>query len=264
MKAIEVAKAKAGRCRVADVTGDAAALFAVAVIASGLTAGAHADNVIWRAAVKVPIRGGGKIHMIRAIASPDFMTPGQVDEKLTPARPDIVLNVKGRIAARMGADSASRALVRDLGIVRVGMAVRAGAPRPDLGSVASLRESLLRATSITYTDPARGGTVGVQFARVIDDMGLRAALAGKVVLAANGLDVVRKVANGEAELGVTQVSEILHVDATVYAGPLPEALHLTTIYTAWAPDSGNATARMFVDALTNAGGRDQFRAAGFD
>jgi ABC-type molybdate transport system substrate-binding protein len=76
--------------------------------------------------------------------------------------------------------------------------------------------------------------------------------------------VVRKVSNGDAELGVTQVSEILHVDATTYAGPLPDALHLTTTYAAWASDSGNATARMFVDALTNAGAREQFRAAGFD
>jgi molybdate transport system substrate-binding protein len=245
------------------------ALLAFAVLASGLSAPANADElrILSAAAVKGPAsevaekftRDTGH----RVVF--DFMTSGQVDEKLTAgARPDIVLNVKGRIAARMGTDSTSRALVRDLGTVRVGMAVRAGAPRPDLGSVASLRESLLRATSIAYTDPARGGTVGVQFAKVIDDMGLRTALAGKVVLSANGLDVVRKVANGEAELGVTQVSEILHVDATVYAGPLPDALHLTTIYTAWAPDTGNATARMFVEALTNAGGREQFRAAGFD
>ena len=110
----------------------------------------------------------------------------------------------------------------------------------------------------------RGGTVGVQFARIIDDMGLRAALAGKVMLAANGLDVVRKVANGEAELVVTQVSAILHIDATTDAGPLPDALHLTTTYAAWAPEPGNATARMFVEALTNAAGRERFRAAGFD
>jgi molybdate transport system substrate-binding protein len=245
------------------------ALFLLAVFASGLSAGAGADElrVLSAAAVKGPAsevaerftRDTGH----RVVF--DFMTSGQVDEKLAAgARPDIVLNVRGRIAARIGAAPTSTAIVRDLGTVKVGIAVRAGAPRPDLTSVAAFRESLLRATSIAYTDPARGGTVGVQFARVIDDMGLRAALAGKVVLAANGLDVVRKVSSGEVELGVTQVSEILHIDAGVYTGPLPEGLHLTTTYAAWAPDSGNETARMFVEALTNAGGREQFRAAGFD
>ena len=245
------------------------ALFALTIAVSGLTAGVHADElrILSAAAVKGPAsdvaekftRDTGH----RVVF--DFMTAGQVDEKLTAgARPDIVINVKGRIAARVGAPSPSTALLRDVGTVKVGMAVRAGAPRPDLGSVAAFRESLLRAQSIAYTDPARGGTVGSQFAKVIDDMGLRAALSGKVVLADNGLDVARKVSNGEAELGVTQVSEILHVDATVYAGPLPDALHLTTSYAAWAPDSGNVTARLFVEALTNAAGWERFRAAGFD
>jgi molybdate transport system substrate-binding protein len=244
------------------------ALFAFTLFASGLSAGAHADElrILSAAAVKGPAsevaekftRDSGH----RVVF--DFVTAGQVDERLTAgARPDVVINVSGRIAARMGKSSTSSG-VRDLGTVKVGVAVRPGAPRPDLESVASFRESLLRAQSIAYTDPGRGGTVGVQFAKVIEDMGLRAALASKVVLAANGLDVVRKVAKGEAELGITQVSEILHIDATVYAGPLPDALQLATTYAAWAPDSGNATARMFVDALTNAYGREQFRAAGFD
>jgi molybdate transport system substrate-binding protein len=245
------------------------ALFAFALFASGFCAGAHADElrILSAAAVKGPAsevaekftRDTG--HRVWF----DFVTAGQVDEQLTAgARPDVVINVSGRIAARMGTASTSPTLVRDLGTVKVGVAVRPGAPRPDLGSVASFRESLLRAQSIAYTDPGRGGTVGVQFAKVIEDMGLRAALSSKVVLAANGLDVVRKVAKGEAELGITQVSEILHIDTTVYAGPLPDALQLATTYAAWAPDSGNATARMFVDALTNAHGREQFRAAGFD
>ena len=56
--------------------------------------------------------------------------------------------------------------------------------------------------------------MGIHFAKVIDDLGLRSELAGKIVLAANGIDVARKVASGEAELGITQVSEIRHVDAT--------------------------------------------------
>ena len=162
-------------------------------------------------------------------------------------------------------DSADTATsVRDLGTVRMGVAARKGAARPDLSSVAKFREALVRAESITYGDPAGGATTGIHFSRIVDQLDLRNVLAPKTVLAANGLDVVQKVTRGQVELGITQISEILHVDATTYVGPLPDALQLATTYTAWVPDPGNKTARLFVDAMTNAQGRERFRAAGFD
>jgi molybdate transport system substrate-binding protein len=189
----------------------------------------------------------------------EFATAGQVDDKLAAgSRPDIVINGRGRIAAKADA-SAKGALVRDLGTVRVGVAARVGAQRPDLSSTAAFRVSLLRAQTIAYTDPARGGTVGIQFAKVIDDLGLRSELAGKIVLAANGVDVARKVARGEVELGITQVSEIRHIDTSLLVGTLPDALQLATTYTVWIPDPANKVA-----ALTNDSGRARFRAAGFD
>src|SRR5260221_8892566 len=242
------------------------ALFVASALAMSFAAGAAELKVLSAAAVSGPAtevaaqftRETG--HRV----SFEFVTAGQVDEKLAAgARPDIVINVRERIAAQTRA-ATKEAGVRDLGTVKVGVAVRAGAPRPDLSGTAAFRETLLHAQSIAYTNPARGGTVGNHFAKVIDDLGLRAALGGKVVLAADGRDVVRRVASGEVELGVTQVSEILHVAATTYAGPLPEALNSATTYTAWIPDPANMTARMLVDAMTTAAGREHFRAAGFD
>jgi len=234
-------------------------------LASNFAAGADELKVLSAAAVKGPATEIAE-HFTRGTGQRvvfEFITAGQVDEKLTAgARPDIVINTNARIAKRAAGSLAP--FVHDLGTVSVGVSVRAGAPRPDLRSVASFRESLLHAQSIAYTDPARGGTVGSQFAKVVDDLGLREALSRKVVFAADGLDVVRKVASGEVELGITQVSEILHIDATAYAGPLPEALHLTTTYAAWVPDSGNATARKFVEAMTSEQGRERFHEAGFD
>ncbi len=195
----------------------------------------------------------------------EFATAGQVDDNLAAgARPDIVISVQGRIAAKAPAPAAGRGLVRDLGTTKVGVAVRAGAPRPDVSSTAAFRESLLRAKTIAYSDPGRGGTSGIHFAKVIDGIGLRDALAGRIVLAANGLEVARKVASGEVELGVTQTSEILHVDATIYVGPIPDALQSATTYTAWVSDPGNQAAQMFVDAMTSENGRALFRAEGFD
>lgn len=245
------------------------ALIVVGALAASLTGAAVADElkVLSAAAVQGPATEIAE-EFTRDTGTRvafEFATAGQVDDKLAAgARPDIVINGRGRIAARANAQTKGATLVRDLGTVRVGVAARVGAPRPDLSSTAAFRASLLRAQTIAYTDPARGGTVGIQFAKVIDDLGLRSELANKIVLAANGVDVARKVARGEVELGVTQVSEIRHIDAKLLVGTLPDALQLATTYTVWVPDPANNVARDFVDALTNDSGRARFRAAGFD
>jgi molybdate transport system substrate-binding protein len=244
-------------------------LIVLCALASCFAAGACANDirVLSAAAVQVPVTEAAEQftrdtgHRVAF----EFATAGQVDEKLTAgARPDIVINGSGRIAARTSASTANVASVRDLGTVRIGVAARRGAARPDLSSVAKFRDALVRAESVTYGDPARGATTGIHFSRIVDQLDLRGILAARTILAANGLDVVQKVARGEAELGITQVSEILHVNATSFVGPLPDALQLATTYTAWVPDPANTTARLFVGAMTNKQGRERFRAAGFD
>jgi molybdate transport system substrate-binding protein len=245
------------------------ASIALGALAWGCTVAAIAGEltVLSAAAVQVPVtetaerftRDTG--HRVTF----EFTTAGQVDERLAAgARPDIVISSSGRIAARTSGSPAHAAAVRDLGTVRIGVAARKGAARPDLSSVAKFREALVRAESVAYGDPARGATTGIHFSRIVDQLDLRGILAHKTLLAANGLDVVLKVSRGEAELGITQVSEILHVDAAAYAGQLPDALQLATTYAAWVPNPANAMARLFVEALTNAQGRQRFRAAGFD
>jgi molybdate transport system substrate-binding protein len=245
------------------------ASIALGALAWSFAAGAIAGElkVLSAAAVQVPVteaaaqftRDTG--HRVTF----EFATAGQVDERLAAgARPDIVISSSGRIAARTSGNPTDAASVRDLGTVRIGVAARKGAARPDLSTVAKFREALVRAESVAYGDPARGATTGIHFSRIVDQLDLRAGLAPKTILAANGLDVVQKVARGEAELGITQVSEILHVDAAAYVGQLPDALQLATTYAAWVPDSTNANARLFVDAMTSRQGRERFRAAGFD
>jgi molybdate transport system substrate-binding protein len=194
----------------------------------------------------------------------DFATAGGVDAKLAAgAHPDVVINGSARIVARAQA-TAGGGVVRDLGTVRMGVAVRPGAVRPDVSSVETFRAALLSASSIAYGDPARGATTGVHFAKLLDRLGIADAVAAKSRLAADGLDVMRKVTRGEAEIGITQKSEILHADPAAFGGLLPEELQLATTYTAWVRDSGNLAARAFVDMLGGPGGRQRFRAEGFD
>jgi molybdate transport system substrate-binding protein len=246
--------------------GAAIAVFALAW--SVATAAAAAElKVLSAAAVQVPVTEAAAqfTRDTGHLVTFEFATAGQVDERLAAgARPDIVISSSGRIAARTSGNAADAASVRDLGTVRIGVAARKGATRPDLSTAAKFREALVRADSVAYGDPARGATTGIHFSRIIDQLDLRAVLAPKTILEANGLDVVQKVARGEAELGITQVSEILHVDAAAYVGQLPDALQLATTYSAWVTDPANANSRLFVEAMTNPQGRERFRAAGFD
>ena len=192
----------------------------------------------------------------------EFTTAGQVESRLAAgARPDIVVNTRARLAAQ----AANRnGIVRDLGTVRIGVAARAGSPRPDISTVDAFRAALLAAQSVAFTDPAAGGTAGTHFAGVLDRLGIADVMAGKRRLAADGLDVMRKIQKGEAELGITQVSEILLVERTTFVGPMPESLQSPTIYSAFVPEAASPATRAFADALTSAAGRARFDAAGFE
>ena len=179
-------------------------------------------------------------------------------------RPDLVVNTRARLDAlarerrQGGRGAGSRHGAR-----RRRRAQRFAQARRFHGRRAFAPRSLA-APSVAYTDPAAGGTAGSHFAAVIEKLGLTEALAGKRHLAADGLDVMRKVRSGEVELGITQVSEILLVDRATYAGPLPEALQVLTIYSVFVPATADPVDRAFAKALTGAAGHAQFDAAGFE
>jgi molybdate transport system substrate-binding protein len=99
---------------------------------------------------------------------------------------------------------------------------------------------------------------------VLERLGLADALKSKSLLAANGLEVMKLVANGDAELGITQISEILHIQGDALVGPLPQELQLSTTYSV-APGSADANplAHQFAELLLSAAGRERFKHAGF-
>ena len=241
----------------------AATLFAALTFAA-TTALAAEIRVLSAAAVKGPLtetaaaferETGNRVTF-------EFTTAGQVASRVAAGeRPDIVINARARLDP-LAANG--RGSVRDLGTVRVGVAVRAGTPKPDISTVDAFRASLLAAQSVAYTNPAAGGTAGTYFAGVLDRLDIADAMASKRRLAADGLDVMRKIQSGEAELGITQVSEILHVDRGTFAGPLPDALQLRTTYAAFVANDADPAARALAVALTSDAGRARFRAAGFE
>src|SRR5215831_10727083 len=92
----------------------------------------------------------------------------------------------------------------------VALAIRAGAPKPDVSSADALKRTLLAAKSIVYADPAKGGVSGVYFAKVVDRLGITDQLKSKTILVP-GAQAAEVVAKGEAEIGVAQTSEIVPI-----------------------------------------------------
>jgi molybdate transport system substrate-binding protein len=121
--------------------------------------------------------------------------------------------------------------IADVAGIAVAVTVRAGAPKPDIGSADALKRSLLAARSIVYADPAKGGLSGVYFARVLDRLGIAEQVKPKTILVP-GDQSADVVAKGEAEIGVAQTSEILPVAGAQLVGPLPGDLGLVTVFSA--------------------------------
>jgi molybdate transport system substrate-binding protein len=196
----------------------------------------------------------------------EFSTAGGVENKVRGgATPDLVINAADRLQGLAAGGLVGPAPARSLGVVRMGVAVRKGGKVPDLSSTAAFRASLLDAESVAYGDPARGATTGIHFGKMLDKLGIKGAVSGKSQLAANGLDVMKLVAEGKAEIGVTQISEILHVKGDTLVGPLPAELQLASNYSvAFGSATPPQAAAQFADLLVSEEGRARFRHAGFD
>ncbi len=144
-----------------------------------------------------------------------------------------------------------------------GIGARKGTPKPNIADAAAVKATLLAAKTITYVDPASGGITGVFFLSQADKLGIGQEVRAKAVLKANGTGVAAAVAEGQAQYGVTLVSEMLpNPGVTVW--PLPDALQMRTIYTAAvATHAQNAMdAAAMLDDLRGPKGHDASLKAG--
>jgi len=158
---------------------------------------------------------------------------------LTPEAIDSLIK-EGKVAA------GSRA---DLAKTGVGVVVKAGTPLPDISTVDAFKKTLLAAKSVAYIDPAAGGSSGIYVAKLLERLDIAKEVNAKAVLVHGG-EVATHVVDGEAEIGIHQISEILPVKDAVLVGPLPAAIQNFTVYSAGVAMGDGATAASLVKFLS--------------
>ena len=114
-----------------------------------------------------------------------------------------------------------------LASVEVGVAVKKGAAKPDISTPEAVKRMFLAAKSITYPNPAGGAAAGVSFDETLKQMGIADQLKPKIKLAQGGAPAMAMTAKGEAEIGLTFVSEMNEPGIDI-VGPLPREISTPT------------------------------------
>ncbi|MEI6301953.1 MAG: molybdate ABC transporter substrate-binding protein [Betaproteobacteria bacterium] len=107
-----------------------------------------------------------------------------------------------------------------------GLAVKKGAPKPDISTVEAFKKSMLSTKSIGYST----GPSGVYMLSVFDKLGITSEIKGKLKQTPSGVFVGTLVATGEAEVGFQQIPELIHFEGINYVGPLPGDLQRLTMF----------------------------------
>jgi len=115
--------------------------------------------------------------------------------------------------------------------VGIGVAVKEGAPVPEIGTTDAFKTALQRAKAIAVIDPKAGGSSGIYLADLFQKWGMTDTLKAKMVLVPGGL-VATRLLNDEADLALHQISEIIAVKGAKLVGPLPAEIQNFTVYRA--------------------------------
>ena len=198
----------------------------------------------------------------------EFSAVGAMAAKLVAGEPaDIVILTAALIDELTAKDWVVPGPRGDLGRVGTGVAVRAGAPLPNVSNIPALRGNMLAATCIVCPDPAVA-TAGKVVMAVLERLGIADEVRPRMRYFPNGYAAMGALASGSGalELGITQITVILANKGVTLAGPLPHELQAKTVYSAGLAVRAQQprAAREFLARMTAPAARPIFAAAGFE
>lgn len=196
-----------------------------------------------------------------------FGTVGALQAKLAAGETaDVIVLGAPAIAAMERSGALMVGSGRPVARTAIGVAVRKGAPAPDISTSDAFVRALREARVVAFSDPAVGGSAGIHLAALWGRIGLAEEIARKGAPQRTGGEVAARVAEGKADLGLTLIAEIVPVPDAQVIGKLPEPYGNDTTYAAGI--STNATkpeaAAAFVSMLTDRSRREVWTAAGFE
>jgi molybdate transport system substrate-binding protein len=183
---------------------------------------------------------------------------GDVPDVLVVSRASIdSLTRDGKIAAGSGATLAKSVFA---------VAVKRGAPKPDVSTADALKSALLAARAVGYTDPAAGGASGVHFAKVLERLGIAADVKAKSKFPPPAGFVGTLLVSGDVDIAVQSKPELASSEGVEIVGPLPGDLGSTTVFAAGvgASSPNSDAGKALVVFLTSSEAQAVFTTHGFE
>jgi molybdate transport system substrate-binding protein len=181
-----------------------------------------------------------------------FDTAGAAEQKfLADSSATFLVTTQIRISAAEKNGKLQGGVTDVMGDTVGGFAAPPGRPKPDISTPEKLKAALLAAPRIAFSDPARGATVGTHFMKVIEALGIKDEVLKKATPATDGIETMHLVLDGKADLGITQLSEILQANRAALVGPFPKEFDLGTTYSLWLRADAPPAAKAFAKLITS-------------
>jgi molybdate transport system substrate-binding protein len=185
-----------------------------------------------------------------------FGAVGMMKDKLTGGAPcDVLILTDSLIRQLTDSGHVAAGTARALGVVKTGIAVKTGQPRPAVSTPEELKAALQAAQGIYFPDPVKA-TAGIHFMNVLKQLGLDQTLADRLRTFPNGAAAMTALAQSSETglIGCTQDTEILYIEGVDLIADLPKAFELATVYTAAVCTRANSpeAAAQLIDLLGSA------------
>ena len=178
---------------------------------------------------------------------------------------DVVVMTPEAVDKLAGAGKIAAGSRTNLARVGVGVMVKEGAAKPDISTVEAFKKAVLEAKSISFIDPASGGSSGIYVEKMLERLGIADQVKPKEKLKQGGY-VADYIESGQAELGIHQISEILPHAGVTLVGPLPKEIQNYTVYAAGIGSGTNdaAAAKALIASLAGPSAQALFKTKGME